>query len=70
MTKDELVDDLGGSAAVQTVAFGLDGRSIEIDLAGTHSEQLRSALSPFPSLWLPCAMSDPDRAKGGTTMAP
>lgn len=42
-----LVDDLDGSEATQTVAFGLDGASYEIDLNDAHAEELREALAGY-----------------------
>ncbi|MCP9209248.1 histone-like nucleoid-structuring protein Lsr2 [Streptomyces cucumeris] len=42
-----LSDDLDGGAAEETVAFGLDGRSYEIDLNAVNAEKLRDALAPF-----------------------
>jgi hypothetical protein len=42
-----LVDDLDGSAASETVSFGLDGRQFEIDLSTGNAEQLRDALASF-----------------------
>lgn len=43
----ELIDDLDGSEATETVRFGLDGTDYEIDLAGQNAEALRSALTRF-----------------------
>lgn len=34
----ELIDDLDGSEATETVRFGLDGTEYEIDLAGQNAE--------------------------------
>ncbi len=42
-----LVDDLDGSGADETVSFGLDGKSFEIDLSEKHAAELRDALAPF-----------------------
>ena len=43
----ELVDDIDGSAAQQTVTFALDGVSYEIDLSQRHAQQLRSVLAGY-----------------------
>lgn len=43
----ELVDDLDGSVAEETVEFGLDGASYSIDLSGDNAEDLRDALARF-----------------------
>jgi hypothetical protein len=42
-----LVDDLDGSTAAETVSFGLDGRSYELDLSTDNAAKLRDALAPF-----------------------
>ncbi|TYL54840.1 Lsr2 family protein [Nocardioides sp. BGMRC 2183] len=42
-----LVDDLDGSDASQTVSFGIDGATYEIDLNDEHAEALREALAPY-----------------------
>ncbi|GGV39806.1 Lsr2 family protein [Streptomyces spectabilis] len=42
-----LYDDIDGSEAAETVAFGLDGRSYEIDLNETNAEKLRKVLAPY-----------------------
>ena len=42
-----LVDDLDGSEATETVSFGLDGRSYEIDLSVENAARLRDATVPF-----------------------
>ena len=38
----EHTDDLDGSAATETVAFGLDGVDYEIDLSARNAARLRS----------------------------
>lgn len=42
-----LLDDVDGSTAVQTVTFGLDGVSYEIDLSESHAGELRDSLSTW-----------------------
>ncbi|KUP95929.1 histone-like nucleoid-structuring protein Lsr2 [Thermobifida cellulosilytica] len=42
-----LVDDLDGSEAEETVSFGLDGSSYEIDLSSSNAKRLREELAPF-----------------------
>lgn len=42
-----LVDDLDGSEAEETVEFGLDGVSYEIDLSAENAEELRDALAQY-----------------------
>lgn len=43
----QLIDDLNGLAAQETVRFGLDGTKYEIDLTADNAAQLRSALSEY-----------------------
>jgi hypothetical protein len=42
-----LSDDLDGGTAAETVHFGVDGKSYEIDLSVENAEKLREALAPF-----------------------
>ena len=42
-----LEDDLDGSAATETVTFGLDGTSYEIDLNDDNAARLRDAFAPY-----------------------
>ncbi|MFD7504238.1 Lsr2 family protein [Streptomyces sp. NPDC059850] len=42
-----LSDDIDGGAAEETVTFGLDGKSYEIDLTSANASKLRDALAPF-----------------------
>ena len=42
-----LVDDIDGSEATETVSFGLDGTTYEIDLNDEHAAALREALSGY-----------------------
>ena len=42
-----LEDDIDGGEATETVAFGLDGASYEIDLNDENAEALRQALSAY-----------------------
>lgn len=43
----QLVDDFDGSDASETLAFGLDGATYEIDLNDKHAAKLRSVLEPY-----------------------
>jgi hypothetical protein len=43
----ELVDDLDGGVADETVAFALDGVDFTIDLSAKNAEKLRDSLSEF-----------------------
>jgi len=42
-----LVDDIDGSEAVETIAFGLDGTQYEIDLNAGHARELRELAAPY-----------------------
>lgn len=42
-----LVDDLDGSEASETVSFGLDGTTYEIDLNDANAAKLRDALATY-----------------------
>jgi len=42
-----LEDDLDGSAADETVMFGLDGANYEIDLSAKNAAKLRDALAKY-----------------------
>ena len=42
-----LVDDVDGGTADETVTFGLDGVSYEIDLTAKNAKKLRDALGPW-----------------------
>jgi hypothetical protein len=43
----QLVDDVDGGQADETVNFALDGVSYEIDLSATHAAMLREGLAEF-----------------------
>ena len=42
-----LIDDMSGGEADETVEFGLDGISYEIDLSCGNSQELRNFLKPY-----------------------
>ena len=42
-----LEDDLDGGSAAETVAFGLDGRTYEIDLNAKTAKALREAMAKY-----------------------
>jgi hypothetical protein len=43
----QLTDDLDGAKAVETVTFGLDGRTYTIDLSTKNARALRKVLAPY-----------------------
>jgi hypothetical protein len=46
-TKVELVDDISGGTASETVTFGLDGTTYGIELNDKNAKKLRDALGPY-----------------------
>ncbi len=46
-TTIQLIDDIDGSDAAETIRFAVDGRSFEIDLSAEHAEGLRHSLGSF-----------------------
>ena len=42
-----ITDDIDGGEAVETVEFGLDGASFEIDVSAKNAQKLRTALVKF-----------------------
>jgi hypothetical protein len=44
---EKLIDDIDGGNADETVQFGLDGTSYEIDLSKKNAAALRKALVPY-----------------------
>lgn len=42
-----LQDDIDGSAAAETIRFGLDGKSYEIDLSERHAREMRALLGRY-----------------------
>lgn len=43
----QLIDDVDGGEAEETVVFALDGVEYSIDLSGKNAKKLRAALEPF-----------------------
>ena len=73
MTTVALLDDLDGSKAAETVGFGVDGISYEIDLNTRNAMALRKALAEFTEAARPVRpprVASPvprGRRSGGTT---
>jgi hypothetical protein len=42
-----LIDDIDGGEASETVGFGLDGKTYDIDLNTANAKKLRKALAPY-----------------------
>src|SRR5690242_10945219 len=70
-TITKLIDDLDGGEALETVKFGLDGHSYEIDLSAKNATRLRTALAPYVEVGTrisgraSAAVARPGRARGG-----
>jgi hypothetical protein len=62
----QLVDDVDGKAASETVNFGLDGVSYEIDLSDKNAKALRKAYQT----WIASARRVGGRQSRGTTRVP
>lgn len=43
----ELLDDIDGRPADETVAFAIDGITYEIDLSAQNADQLRTSVAPY-----------------------
>ena len=43
----DLVDDIDGGKAVETLSFSIDGQTYEIDLGKRNADRLRATLSPY-----------------------
>ncbi|MEU7513642.1 Lsr2 family protein [Streptomyces sp. NPDC042898] len=56
-----LSDDIDGGEAAETVAFGLDGKTYEIDLNAANAKKLRKTLAPY----LAAGRKQQAGAKGG-----
>jgi hypothetical protein len=63
-----LVDDMDGGVATETVSFGLDGGTYEIDLSSNNATMLRAALADYiaharrPSKARAASVTRPNRA--------
>jgi len=69
----KLIDDLDGEKADETVEFGLDGKSYEIDLSNDNASKLRDALASYVGAARKVAgrrRSAPAAANGGATRRP
>jgi hypothetical protein len=60
----ELVDDMDGSQAAETLTFGVDGNLYEIDLSAKHAKELRAALRQYVDAGRRVGRSVPAAARG------
>lgn len=58
-----LTDDLDGSDASESLTFGLDGNTYEIDLSSENATKLRESLQPYVAVGRKVG----SRARGGGT---
>lgn len=65
----QLLDDLDGSEASETIVFGLDGRTYEIDLNDKNAAKLRKALEPYADKGRKLSQTRGGGRRGGTTQA-
>lgn len=61
-TITKLIDDLDGTAAHETVKFGLDGQLYEIDLSAKNAQKLRQEVIPFAERAVRVSTKSPLRA--------
>ncbi len=66
----ELTDDIDGSKAEETLTFGLDGTTYEIDLNKTHADELREVLAPYVSVGRKVIGSVGHSRRGAAASAP
>lgn len=65
-----LVDDLTGDAADETVTFGLDGKTYEIDLTDENAAKLRESLAEYLAAARRAGATTGRRASSGVTRRP
>jgi hypothetical protein len=60
----QLIDDIDGGEAAETVAFSLDGASYAIDLSAENAAKLRDVLAPYVANARPSRRVGPGRPSG------
>ncbi|MEU8388820.1 Lsr2 family protein [Micromonospora sp. NPDC048843] len=65
----QLVDDLDGGSADETIKFALDGVQYEIDLSAANAAKLRDAFSPYTAHGLKVGRSGVARSSRATHSA-
>jgi len=63
-TTVQLIDDIDGSQAAETVRFAVDGRTYEIDLSTEHAEGLRHSLAQFVAVARRAGRVEPSSRRG------
>jgi hypothetical protein len=69
-THVRLVDDLDGSDADETVTFGLDGSTYDIELSAKNAAALRDALAPYMSTARKAGSGGGSRGRRAASSAP
>ncbi len=69
-TTIQLIDDIDGSTAAETVRFAVDGRSYEIDLSAEHAEGLRHSLESFVAVARRAGAGPASTRRGGGRPGP
>lgn len=64
-----LVDDVDGGSADETVTFGIDGSTYEIDLSTAHAAQLREAMAPWVGVARKLSSRSSSRSRGASDTA-
>lgn len=64
-----LTDDINGGAAVETIAFGIDGQNYEIDLGKKNAAALRKAFAEFVAKGRAATVADKRAASGRSKKA-
>jgi hypothetical protein len=67
VTKVELIDDLSGDKADETVTFGLDGAVFDIDLSANNAGILRDILGDYVNVGRKVTKLTPSAARRNTT---
>lgn len=65
----ELIDDIDGTEAAETVTFSLDGKSYEIDLSSDNAENLRDHLAPFVAASRKSGSPRPKKSSGNAGLS-
>ena len=64
-TRIELTDDLDGTPATETITFGLDGATYEIDLNNKNAKALRRDLEKYTKKARKASSSKSQKRSGG-----
>lgn len=65
----QLIDDVDGSEASETITFALDGTTYEIDLNGDHAEELRASIDKYATVGRRIGGKSTRPARAATTNA-